>query len=83
VLIANKVILGQKSLRDSIFLMENIPTGFGMRECRMHGLHRPHTALTGDKHPKDRHGSEDASQSQLGTYEPRLRISRIKNTFDL
>jgi hypothetical protein len=32
------------------------PAAFGMRSCRMHGAHRPHTALIGDKHPNYRHG---------------------------
>jgi hypothetical protein len=32
------------------------PAAFGMRACRMHGAHRPHTALSGDKHPNYQHG---------------------------
>jgi hypothetical protein len=32
------------------------PAAFGMRSCRMHGAHRPHTALTGSNHPNYRHG---------------------------
>ena len=40
------------------------PAAFGMRACRMHGAHRPHTALLGDKHPNYRHGQATNAAQQ-------------------
>ena len=50
------------------------PAAFGMRSCRMHGAHRPHTALSGAKHPNYRHGND----TQAARDEHRLATNRLR-----
>lgn len=40
------------------------PAAFGMRSCRMHGAHRLHATLSGDKHPNYRHGQATQATRQ-------------------
>jgi hypothetical protein len=51
------------------------PAAFGTRACRMHGAHRPHTALRGEKHPNYRHGQA----TKAVRYEHSLAAARLRS----
>jgi len=42
----------------------NNPAAFGTKACRMHGAHRTHARLLGEKHPNFKHG-ESTIQNKL------------------
>ena len=51
------------------------PAAFGMRSCRMHGAHRPHTALTGLNHPNYQHGNA----TKQARHDHSLACTRLRN----
>lgn len=54
------------------------PAAFGMRSCRMHGAHRPHTALTGKNHPNYQHGNA-TKQSREGHRQASILLRNLED----